>query len=121
MNWKRQFGIIATGVLLSLPWIGAASAQAIGSYNYANITASAPTTTTLKSSPGILHSICFNKPVANEVVTIYDSLTAAGTLIGTITVPSSPQPGCLSYDVAFGTGLTILTATASSDITVSYR
>jgi hypothetical protein len=27
MNWKRQFKLIATGILLSLPWIGVASAQ----------------------------------------------------------------------------------------------
>jgi hypothetical protein len=52
---------------------------------------------------------------------MYDGISAAGTLIGTITIPASPLPGCLTYDVAYGTGLTFVTATASSDITVSYR
>lgn len=85
---------------------------------YANITGQA--TTVLKSVPGVLHTICFNKPTATAVITIYDNGAASGTKIGTITIPASPMPVCLTYDVNFGTGLTILTATADSDITVSY-
>lgn len=87
--------------------------------NYLNITGQA--TTTVKSVPGVLHAITFNNPVATSVVTIYDNTTNAGTKIGTITVPASPMPVTLLYDVNFGTGLTIVTATASSDITVSYQ
>ena len=40
--------------------------------------------------------------------------------IGTI-IPSSPVPVTLNYDVAFSTGLTILTATQNEDLTVSYK
>lgn len=87
--------------------------------NYANITGQA--TTVIKSVPGLLHTICFNNPAATAVITIYDGLNTAGTKIGTITIPASPMPVCLLYDVNFGTGLTIVTATASSDITVSYQ
>ncbi len=88
-------------------------------WSYATSTAS--TATIIKASPGILHSITFNKPVATAVVSIYDNTTATlGTLIGTITVPSSPQPVTLFYDVAFNTGLSINVATAVSDITISY-
>ncbi len=90
-------------------------------FSYANIVLAAPTTTVVKSGAGFLHSITFNKPVATGVVTIYDNTAASGTLIGTITVPASPMPVTLFYDAAFTTGLTIVTATAAQDITVSYR
>ena len=92
----------------------------IGGYNYSNITAAAPTTTAVKSGKGVLHSLTFNKPTATGVVKIYDNTAASGTLIGTITVPANPQPSTLLYDASFATGLTILTETAASDITVTY-
>jgi hypothetical protein len=65
--------------------------------------------------------LCINTPVATETVQIYDSLTAANAKIGLITVPASPVPVCLPYNVNFQIGLTIVTATASSDITVGYQ
>jgi len=92
----------------------------IPGYNKTNITLAAPTTTVVKSGEGILHAITFNAPTATCVVTVYDNTAASGTLIATITVPASPQPVSLFYDVHFTTGLTITTATAASDITVSY-
>ena len=116
----RHIKVFLLGLFLSLPCT-AAFAQAFGGgYNYVNITGDA--TTTIKSVPGFLHTVCFNNPVATEVITIYDGLTAAtGTKIGAITIPASPMPLCMIYDVAFGTGLLVVTATATSDITVSYR
>lgn len=87
-------------------------------YAYQNITGD--TTTTLKTKPGYLHTITLNAPTATEVITIYDNTAGSGTKIGTITIPASPQPVTLVYDVAFWTGLTIVTATATSDITVSF-
>jgi hypothetical protein len=87
--------------------------------NYTNITGQA--TATLKPGPGFLQSVCFNKPVATEVITIFDSLAGSGTTIATITIPSSPMPVCLPYNVSFNVGLTVVTATASSDITVSWQ
>lgn len=89
-------------------------------YSYANITAAAPTTTVLRSTAGILHCITFNKPVATTVATVYDNTAGSGTIIATITVPASPMPVTLTYDAAFATGLTVVTATAASDITVTY-
>ena len=85
-----------------------------------NITAAAPTTTVVKSGAGVLHTITFNKPVATAVVTIYDNTATSGTIIGTITIPASPMPVTLTYDAYFGTGLTLTTATAAQDITVTY-
>lgn len=90
-------------------------------WKYSNITAAAPTTTVVKNGPGVLHCITFNKPTATAVVTIYNNTAASGSdLVGTITVPASPMPVTLFYDVAMSVGITITTATAASDITVSY-
>ena len=89
-------------------------------WKFLNITLAAPTTTVVKSGAGVLHTIVFNKPVATGVVTIYDNTAASGTLIGTITIPASPLPVTLTFDAAFGTGLTIVTATAAQDLTVTY-
>lgn len=89
-------------------------------WKYTNITLAAPTTTAVKSGAGVLHTVTFNKPVAGGVVTIYDNTAGSGTIIGTITVPASPQPVTLTYDASFATGLTIITATQAQDITVSY-
>jgi len=84
-----------------------------------NITGQA--TTVVKAAPGVLHTITFNKPVATATVTIYDHPSAAsGTKIGTITVPASPQPVTLAYDVNFQKGLTIVTGVADEDITISF-
>ncbi len=92
----------------------------IGGYNFLNITAAAPTTTVVKTGTGVLHTITFNKPAATGVVTIYDNTAGSGTIIATITVPASPMPVTLKYDASFVTGLTIVTATAAQDITVTY-
>lgn len=93
------------------------TSPAVG-YSYTPITGQA--TTVIRSTPGILHTITFNKPTATGVVTIYDNTAASGTKIGTITIPASPMPVTLTYDAHFTIGLTIVTGTADSDITVTY-
>ena len=85
---------------------------------YRNITTQ--TTTICKGGPGFLDKITLNNPVATSVITVFDNTAASGTTIATITVPASPQPVSLHYGVRFTTGLTVLTATASSDITVAF-
>lgn len=91
-------------------------------YSFRNITAAAPTTTVLRSGGGILHTITINKPVANSVITVYDNTAASGTVIATITLPATLLQDCitLTYDAHFTVGLTVVTATGASDITVSY-
>lgn len=107
------------GLLLALLLLaGPALAQQPQSFQYTNITTD--TTTAIKSSPGVLHSICVNTPAATGTVTVYDNTAGSGTKIATITSFASVS-GCFIYDVAFWTGLTIVTATAAPDITVSYR
>lgn len=86
---------------------------------YLNITGQA--TTVVKSGNGFLYSIVLNNPVATETITMYDNTAGSGTKIGTITIPATPQPVAIMYNANFLTGLTIVTATASSDITVVYR
>ncbi len=98
--------------------LGKSFATPIGIYE--NITATT-TGTTVKNGGGYLYSITFNKPVATSVITLYDGTSTSGTVIGTITVPSSPQPSTLSYNIAFNTGLFVVVATAASDITISYE
>jgi hypothetical protein len=78
----------------------------------------------IKSGAGFLHTLTINTPAPSAVITLYDSLTAAGTVIATITLPGTllnvgPIPAI--YDVAFTTGLSIKIATGAADVTVSYR
>lgn len=90
------------------------------SWQFANITTA--TTTTVKAGAGILKSIIFNKRVVSGVITIYDNTAASGTKIGTITLGAAlltDPPQTVNYEVAFGTGLTIVTS-AAEDLTVIY-
>jgi hypothetical protein len=84
-------------------------------FTYKNITAAA--TTVVKSGAGELRSVTVNTTAAGTIK-IYDNTAGSGTLIGTLKASVGEQT--FQYDVAFGTGLTIVTA-AASDITVSYR
>lgn len=87
----------------------------IGSYT--NITSNA--TTTCKSSAGVLHRIVVNKAGASaNTATVYDNTAGSGTVIATIdTVALNGHT--LQYGCAFGTGLTIVTATGTAgDLTV---
>jgi hypothetical protein len=115
----RRFIAFSLALLL-LAAIPAAAQQ--GMFQYQNIVLAAPTTTTIKSTPGVLHSICLNTQAAGTAA-IYDSTAGSGTKIGTITgtAVATGGPSCYLYDVQFWTGLTIVTATAAMDITVSFR
>lgn len=89
--------------------------MAYNSFNYNNI--STATTTTVKSGVGVLHAITINTTAAGAI-TVYDNTAGSGTKIATF--PSSAVVGTYLFDVAFTTGLTIVTA-AASNITVSYN
>lgn len=84
---------------------------------------STATTTLIKTGPGTLIALIVNKHVALNAVTVYDSLTATGTKLGTITpgatLLTDPPIRCV-YNIPFTTGLTIVTAGAS-DVTVVYK
>lgn len=87
--------------------------------SYSNITANA--TTVIKAGSGVLNTITFNGPVATGTVSIFDNTAGSGTSIGVITTPASPMPVTLNFNVRFSTGLTIVTAVAAQNITVSYK
>jgi hypothetical protein len=86
-------------------------------YSFQNITTS--TTTVVKSGAGVLHLVNVNAlGTVASLVTIYDNTAGSGTKIGTIN--SLTLSGAFQYDLAFATGLTLVT-TGAPDITVSYR
>ncbi len=89
-----------------------------GIWTYTNITSQ--TTTLVKTGPGILHSVTFNKPTATGTVELDDALTHTTPKIGTITTPTGPFPVTLLYDVEFTVGLSITTGTADQDITIAF-
>jgi|SRR5271170_5047240 len=110
----RHLAFIAGLLLLVSP----AAAQQPQPFQYQNIPTE--TTTVVKSTRGVLHTICINTPAATGTITIYDNTAGSGTKIGLITSYASTNP-CLTYDVAFWVGLTIVTGTAAPDMTVSFR
>lgn len=77
------------------------------------------TTTLLKTGPGILHSVTINKPTATTTIELDDAITNTNPF-AIITVPASPMPVTLIYDVEFTTGLSVTTGTANSDITIAF-
>jgi len=89
-------------------------------YSKTNITLAAPTTTLVKTGSGILHSITVTKPANTGTIKVDDALTDTNPMVGTITSPSTLVPYTLTFDIAFTTGLTIVTATAAQEITVTY-
>lgn len=99
-------------------WAGKAASG--GGGNGVNIAGAG--TTLVKSGPGTLDRITINKAAQSGVITIYDSLTAAGTKIATITHPATllASQYSLPYGVAFANGLTVVTS-AADDITVIAR
>jgi hypothetical protein len=98
---------------------GTALPVVAGGNTYTNITTA--TTTTVKSGAGVLHTVCVNTlgTVASAAV-VYDNTAASGTKIATLNTLA--LLGCQTYDVAFATGLTIVTTgTVAPDITISSR
>lgn len=91
----------------------------IAGWSFQNITTS--TTTTVKSGAGVLHLVNVNTlGTIASTVTIYDNTAGSGTKIATIN--SLTLSGPFQYDIAFSTGLTLVTTgTVAPDITVSYR
>jgi hypothetical protein len=88
-------------------------------FGYNHITTN--TTTTVKKGSGILHAIVINtKGASANTVTIYDNTTNASPVIAVF--DSTTAVGTILFDVRFGTGLTIVTATGTApDMTVVYR
>ena len=82
--------------------------------------------TQVSAGQGTMHTVTINgAPGTDGVLTIYDSLTAAGTIIAILTISVaesiSVQPISLLYDVEYETGLYFdFTGGLVVDLTVSY-
>lgn len=93
--------------------VGVAKVEQRFSYSYI----SSATTTTIKSGAGFLHTITITEAVASTII-VYDNTAGSGTIIASFV--ASAGVGTYHLNVAFGTGLTIVTAGASK-LTTSYR
>ena len=91
----------------------------IDGFNHAVINTA--TTTTIKSSSGMLHNITVNtKGTVASAITVYDALTATGTPIAII--DSLNLYGTFNFDINFSVGLTIVTTgTSAPNLTIAYR
>lgn len=109
----------ASGVIASSnPLAIVAIAGTGGGYSFTNITTNA--TTTAKSGAGTLHAITVNNPGTTETLTIYDNTAGSGTKIGTVAVGTNLTT--LIFDLAFSTGLTIVSAgTTTGDWTATWK
>jgi hypothetical protein len=92
-------------------------------YSYSHL--STLTTTTVKASAGVLHSVLVNGSGSSPCLAIvYDSTNPSGNQVAAVDCSSSKQ---LNYDVALANGLTVVmvsTATptpAAADITITFQ
>jgi len=77
---------------------------------------SSAATTLVKTGAGMLHAITVTETAAGTI-TVYDNTSGSGTVLAVL--KASIAEGAYLLDIAFTTGLTIVTAGASK-ITVSY-
>lgn len=85
---------------------------------FANVTGAA--TSTLKRGSGTLHRVvCNNTGTPAPTLTIYDALSASGTVIGTIGATTGGI-GTLEYGVNFTTGLTVVSTGTAANWTICY-
>lgn len=108
--------------LLSLGLVGSAEAQSQFPLDQPAIYFHSVTnaTTTLKTGVGVLRAICVNTKGATSTVNVFDNTAGSGTLIATM--DTTAGVGCSTFNAAFVTGLTVVTAGGTpADITVLYR
>lgn len=89
----------------------------VSNNRFANITSA--TTTVLKYSAGVLGKLLIGNPAGS--VTIYDNTSAAGTIITTLDLTGVASATVMGLDVAFNVGLTVVTSSASVNLTVVYE
>lgn len=77
---------------------------------------SSATTTQVKTGAGVLHALVLTETAAGAI-TVYDNVTSTGTPVAVL--KASIVEGTYAFNVAFSTGLRVVTAGASK-LTVSY-
>jgi hypothetical protein len=88
-----------------------------GFLNPVGVSISTATTTLVKTGVGTVQSVSVNTLVASATITLYDALTATGTPIGIITLPSvitAAAPFSLPMGVPLLVGLTVVTSGATN-------
>ncbi len=81
--------------------------------------ASVSSTTTIKSSPGVLHRVVVSS-APNVIWSIRDGV-GTGAAIVISTFPASMTPGTYTYDAITSSGITVMSGAANGNITVTYR
>lgn len=95
----------------------AAQASAVGGYAYNHQSANG--TTTIKSGAGTLHAVIVNTAGASDTITLYDNTAGSGSIIAVI---AGTAQTCLTYGLAFATGLTaVIAGTTTPDVTFLYK
>ena len=79
------------------------------------------TGTLVKTGGGALHRDIINSPTAAGTITLYDGTSTSGSVIGVITVPSSPVPVSIEYGLYFNTGLFAVVASQTEDVAFVYH
>lgn len=78
------------------------------------------TTTLVKNGKGVLGSIVVNRATTNQTVTVYDGITAQGSVVGIVTHGASPLSGnTIPLGCKMEHGITVVTSGAD-DLTVLY-
>lgn len=86
-------------------------------YDYKYLSSAA--TTVLKSAPGQLHAVIIGtKAAVASTLTLYDNVAASGTIIAVIDL-QNPVSGTLTFNVAFGNGLTAVISAGTPGVTIS--
>lgn len=114
-TWDRPRGILGA---VASAGVGVAAVENPGRPT-SRITTNT-STNAIKTGAGVFGSICVGVPGASaNTATIYDNTTATGTVIAVI---DTTTRGCMEYNAAFTTGLSVLTATGTAaDLTVMFR
>jgi hypothetical protein len=100
-----------------MAWVNADGSDAVGEA-YKSATINTATTTVVKSGAGKLAYLNILGGTLGAI-TIYDNTAASGTVLVPAFTPTATVPVCLTLEVTFSVGLTIVTA-AASVLQVSY-
>ena len=87
-------------------------------WRYSHITDT--TTTVIKEGPAIIHSVIIGSPTQNAVITIYDGVDDSGEVVAVMTTAANILPRSVLINISLEVGLTVVTTTASQDITITY-
>lgn len=113
---KSTGGVLQVANMAAEPGMDATLDRTWGGWKALGTYISTATTTVVKNGAGVLHTIVVTETAAGTI-TVYDNTAASGTIIAVL--KASIGENTFTFDRAFSTGLTIVTA-AASKLHVSY-